>query len=627
MSVCGVVLMPSGHCTQVDINVQELSPLEREFSHLDESRSWNLFYEACLLQLNPKTDGKIDTEILSPVSWGLDLTFLDDETRVLLQSESTGDYINANYVKVNEVPSRRYILTQGPLPQTVGHFWQMVLEQKSRVIIMLNRFTEKGTLKCFNYFPLNSQQTLTFPESTFSVTCISEENKGLYAIRTLEAVNSDTNEAHRIQHFHYTRWPDFGVPDYSGSMLNLLWDVRRTGALDDPDRPAIIHCSAGVGRSGTFILIDLALTMIEKQNSMEGVNLPSLLIQLRQCRMGIIQTAQQLRYSYAAVVEGGRLLLATPPEERLDLVFPEHDRHAADTDDDDIGSDSTTSEDISSDSDDSSADSDVINEIVDFPSEVHLPQNFNNEPELLRHLWMRSGGDCVMEDDFSSSGSSNEENEIEIMELFDRRKSYHQNHAFQSPCPPVKFEEVLDNGDVIKETVVMSQSSEPSEQQPSNNNNTSNNNNNDGQQPPNENVQKEGGQGEDIQEKHSNEEEKEQGNDEQSDSQEEGEEEELSPEELKIKEEEALELIRERHEARLARQERTRAKIAELTQRMAEKDMLRKRWLPPIVAEPLRTFYTGYGLFNNLTEAALFTMGLVSLFVAVTVGLWYHHTS
>uniref|UniRef100_A0A0R3SWL5 protein-tyrosine-phosphatase n=1 Tax=Hymenolepis diminuta TaxID=6216 RepID=A0A0R3SWL5_HYMDI len=174
-----------------------------------------------------------------------------DETRVLLESKSTGDYINANYVKVNEVSSRRYILTQGPLLQTVGHFWQMIWEQKSPVIIMLNRFTEKGTLKCFNYFPLNSQQTLTFPDSSYSVTCISEENKGLYALRSLEVVNND--EIHQILHFHYTRWPDFGVPDYSSSMLNLLWDVRRT---------AIIHCSAGVGRSGTFVLIDLALTMV-----------------------------------------------------------------------------------------------------------------------------------------------------------------------------------------------------------------------------------------------------------------------------------------------------------------------------------------------------------------------------
>lgn len=124
------------------------------------------------------------------MSCSLSVSYLDDETRVLLENESAGDYINANYIKVNEVPSRRYILTQGPLLQTVGHFWQMVWEQKTPVIIMLNRFTEKGTLKCFNYFPLNSQQTLSFPNSNYSVTCISEVNKGLYILRTLEVVHN-----------------------------------------------------------------------------------------------------------------------------------------------------------------------------------------------------------------------------------------------------------------------------------------------------------------------------------------------------------------------------------------------------------------------------------------------------
>ncbi|KAM7541885.1 hypothetical protein Aperf_G00000015117 [Anoplocephala perfoliata] len=322
MSVCGAVLVPSDHSTQVDRNDQDLSPLEREFQHLDECRSWSLFYEQ-IQNLASAESSKFGLTAATEPENRWKNRYRDiipyDETRILLESESTGDYINADYVKVNEVPSRRYILTQGPLPQTVGHFWQMVWEQKSPAIIMLNRFTEKGTLKCFDYFPVYPQ-TLVFPDSKTSVTCISEENKGLYALRTLELVNKENNETHQVLHFHYTRWPDFGVPDYSSSMLNLLWDVRRTGALDDPDRPAIIHCSAGVGRSGTFVLIDLALTMIEKQNSMEGLDLPQLLIQLRQCRMGIIQTAQQLRFSYTAVIEGGRVLLSTPPEERAALV-------------------------------------------------------------------------------------------------------------------------------------------------------------------------------------------------------------------------------------------------------------------------------------------------------------------
>ena len=142
--------------------------------------------------MTTKIGGKIDTEILYLVRQLLLCYILDDETRVLLDSESTGDYINANFVKVNEVPSRRYILTQGPLPQTAGHFWQMVWEQKCPVIIMLNRFIEKGTAKCFNYFPEHGE-ILNFPDAGCSVTCTSEENKGLYTLRTLEIVNTSVS--------------------------------------------------------------------------------------------------------------------------------------------------------------------------------------------------------------------------------------------------------------------------------------------------------------------------------------------------------------------------------------------------------------------------------------------------
>lgn len=143
--------------------------------------------------------------------------FSDDETRVLLESELTGDYINANFVKVKEVPSRRYILTQGPLLQTAGHFWQMVWEQKCPVIIMLNRFTEKGTLKCFNYFP-NHADTLNFPDTNCSVTCISEEKKGLYTLRTLEVVNI-------LVSLVITIWRT--APSVSTMCYSVLYTIRR----------------------------------------------------------------------------------------------------------------------------------------------------------------------------------------------------------------------------------------------------------------------------------------------------------------------------------------------------------------------------------------------------------------
>ncbi|VDD76640.1 unnamed protein product [Mesocestoides corti] len=179
-----------------------------------------------------------------------------------MESAFAGDYINANFVSVKDFPSRRYILTQGPLLQTAGHFWQMIWDQKCPVIIMLNRHTEKGTVKCFEYFPEHGE-TLNFPDADFSVTCASDSPKRMYTVRSLKLTNVSTNESRELLHFHYTHWPDFGVPDYSGSMLNFLWDIRRTGALDCPERPCVVHCSAGVGRSGTFVLIDLALAMMD----------------------------------------------------------------------------------------------------------------------------------------------------------------------------------------------------------------------------------------------------------------------------------------------------------------------------------------------------------------------------
>lgn len=117
------------------------------------------------------------------------ITFIDDSTRVKLECTSTGDYINANYVEVKEVPDRRYILTQGPLLHTAGHFWQMVWEQNSPVIIMLNRFTERGTLKCFEYFPAKSEK-LFFSDAKLTVSCISEIPKGLYILRTLNVTST-----------------------------------------------------------------------------------------------------------------------------------------------------------------------------------------------------------------------------------------------------------------------------------------------------------------------------------------------------------------------------------------------------------------------------------------------------
>ncbi|KAL5964286.1 Tyrosine-protein phosphatase non-receptor type 1 [Taenia solium] len=606
MSVCGAVLLPSDHGTQTNLECQELSPLEREFRQVDECCSWSLFYEH-IQNLASVESCKLTLSAANEVENRWKNRYRDiipyDETRVLLESESTGDYINANFVKVKEVPSRRYILTQGPLLQTAGHFWQMVWEQNCPIIIMLNRFTEKGTLKCFNYFP-NHTETLNFPDANCSVTCISEEKKGLYTLRTLEVVNILTNVTHEVLHFHYTRWPDFGVPEYSSSMLNLLWDVRRTGALDDPDRPGIVHCSAGVGRSGTFVLIDIALAMIEKQNSMKGVDLPQLLVQLRQCRMGIIQTAQQLRYCYTAVIDGGKIILSTLPEERAALVFSEHNQLSAD-------------EDCESDSDDKidSEEEDVqINDVETTDMDIQ-----DDERKILRHLRMCAAKRGVtLHPNYlgslnsSSSASTDEENEVEIKGLFNQncRKSscYHhsltQNHY---TSPPIEVEEV--QAGEIGESIVMSHSPPPVQSNESDRPEEDALQHSPGLVVPDVNAPSSLATQDEPLAEDEEERKKVVGNEEE------------------VEQREKLELIRQLREARLARQTQTRTRLAEITARMAEKNMLRHRWLPERIAQPLRTFFTRTGFFNNLTEAILFVLGIFSLLVAVSLGLWWRHRS
>ncbi|KAK7930684.1 hypothetical protein WMY93_007079 [Mugilogobius chulae] len=216
-----------------------------------------------------------------------------DHSRVKLEN-SENDYINASLVMMEEA-KRAYILSQGPLRNTCGHFWLMIWEQCTKAVIMLNRIIEKGTEKCAQYWPTPKDKEMHFPDTGFVVHLMSEEVQICYTIRVLELRNTKTGESREIYHFHYTSWPDFGVPESPGSFLDFLF---RHG-------PSVVHCSAGIGRSGTFALVDtcLVLTGSVISGHSEGAT------NMREYRMGLIQTADQLRFSYMAVIEGAKLIL------------------------------------------------------------------------------------------------------------------------------------------------------------------------------------------------------------------------------------------------------------------------------------------------------------------------------
>ncbi|KAJ8369870.1 hypothetical protein SKAU_G00098980 [Synaphobranchus kaupii] len=280
--------------------------MEAEFREIDELGSWNAIYQEirqqsselpCKYAKLPENKTRNRYRDVSPF----------DHSRIRLQL-GTNDYINASLISVEEA-QRSYILTQGPLPNTCGHFWEMVWEQRTRGVVMLNRVIEKGSVKCAQYWPPREEREAVFKDTNFKLTFISEDVKSYYTVRQLELENLSTQETREILHFHYTTWPDFGVPESPASFLNFLFKVRESGCLNSDQGPVVVHCSAGIGRSGTFCLVDSCLLLMSLRKDPSSVQIRDVLLEMRRYRMGLIQTADQLRFSYLAVIEGAKCIM------------------------------------------------------------------------------------------------------------------------------------------------------------------------------------------------------------------------------------------------------------------------------------------------------------------------------
>ncbi|XP_063260225.1 tyrosine-protein phosphatase non-receptor type 1 [Prinia subflava] len=280
--------------------------IEKEFQRLDQAASWADIYQdirheasdfPCKVAKHPRNKNRNRYRDVSPF----------DHSRIKL-NQGDNDYINASLIRMEEA-QRSYILTQGPLPNTCGHFWEMVWEQKSRGVVMLNRVMEKGSIKCAQYWPRKEEKEMFFEDTNLKLTLISEDIKSYYTVRQLELENLTSQETREILHFHYTTWPDFGVPESPASFLNFLFKVRESGSLGAAHGPVVVHCSAGIGRSGTFCLVDTCLLLMDKRKDPSSVDVKQVLLEMRKYRMGLIQTADQLRFSYLAVIEGAKFIM------------------------------------------------------------------------------------------------------------------------------------------------------------------------------------------------------------------------------------------------------------------------------------------------------------------------------
>uniref|UniRef100_A0A7M4ELV5 Tyrosine-protein phosphatase non-receptor type n=1 Tax=Crocodylus porosus TaxID=8502 RepID=A0A7M4ELV5_CROPO len=282
--------------------------IEQEFQEIDAANDWQARYLEIRHNSNDHPHRVAKYQENRNRNRYRDVSPYDHSRVKLLNTEN--DYINASLV-VTEEAQRNYILTQkykGPLPNTCCHFWLMVWQQKTKAVVMLNRIVEKDSVKCAQYWPTKEEEVMMFKETGFRVRLVSEDIKSYYTVHLLQLENISSGESRMITHFHYTTWPDFGVPESPASFLNFLFKVRESGSLNPEHGPAVIHCSAGIGRSGTFSLVDTCLVLMEKKDPF-CVDIKKVLLDMRKYRMGLIQTPDQLRFSYMAVIEGTKFIM------------------------------------------------------------------------------------------------------------------------------------------------------------------------------------------------------------------------------------------------------------------------------------------------------------------------------
>uniref|UniRef100_A0A8C7P786 protein-tyrosine-phosphatase n=1 Tax=Oncorhynchus mykiss TaxID=8022 RepID=A0A8C7P786_ONCMY len=219
-----------------------------------------------------------------------------DHSRVILapiEGIIGSDYINANYIDGYR-KQNAYIATQGPLPETFGDFWRMVWEQRAATVVMMTRLEEKSRIKCDQYWPSRGTETYGMTQ----VTLLDTIELATFCVRTFSLHKNGSSEKREVRQFQFTAWPDHGVPEYPTPFLAFL---RRVKTCNPPDAgPIIAHCSAGVGRTGCFIVIDAMLERIKHEKTVDIYGHVTL---MRSQRNYMVQTEDQYSFIHDALLE------------------------------------------------------------------------------------------------------------------------------------------------------------------------------------------------------------------------------------------------------------------------------------------------------------------------------------
>ncbi|XP_051970975.1 receptor-type tyrosine-protein phosphatase mu-like isoform X4 [Xyrauchen texanus] len=241
-----------------------------------------------------------------------------DHSRVRLQpveGEQSSDYINANYVDGYHRPNH-YITTQGPMQETIYDFWRMIWQENTATIVMVTNLVEVGRVKCCKYWPDDTEIYRDMKVTLIETQLLSE-----YVIRTFAVEKRGAHEIREIRQFHFTGWPDHGVPYHATGLLGF---VRRIKAKSPANAgPMVIHCSAGAGRTGCFIVIDIMLDMAEREGVVDIYNCVR---ELRSRRVNMVQTEEQYVFIHDAILEACLCGDTTIPANQLRSVYYDMNR-------------------------------------------------------------------------------------------------------------------------------------------------------------------------------------------------------------------------------------------------------------------------------------------------------------
>ncbi|XP_065805396.1 receptor-type tyrosine-protein phosphatase H-like isoform X2 [Labrus bergylta] len=222
-----------------------------------------------------------------------------DWCRVKLTSSDaneTSGYINANYMPGYN-SSREYIATQGPLPSTVNDFWRMIWEQRVKGIVMVTNCKESGKAKCEQYWPGDSKPHMY---GELVVTIRYEQKELFWILREFTVKHKNSSEERTVKHFHFTAWPDHGVPQGTEVLIQFRGLVRQHIEREGTGAPTVVHCSTGVGRTGTIIALDVMLQQLEKERA---VSINAFVHKMRLSRPHMVQTKSQYVFLHQCIMD------------------------------------------------------------------------------------------------------------------------------------------------------------------------------------------------------------------------------------------------------------------------------------------------------------------------------------